>query len=773
MGNYWRFENNPFWHHEWRDFDAEVFVRIVGRLIAGAVATQVGLATLFLLIKPEQHWVGSVLFLAALIFHLVARMQVDRRIPKRSFINDAQRGAIDFLRILPVSGHELVVARKLPAWFLRIYIAGLWSPLYAVSFSFLGLPPTSAIPFSLLLGVIGWIEAFGVILLLFLPLPPQTSLILLLLFAVLWSSVSISKIDEVSTEQNLAIVKTLIVLFSFGLIALQFNRVRDWIGAFDFFAPQPFHGANLTPVWTTLWLMAAVGWIRVDRLARWLETPKGLRRFYFVPSLFIVLFFAQGFLWGWLQQIERWQPADCFAACASFTFAFGSLLHWLWFNWSWAEKTPPEKPPVSWLPETVAWRLITIFVSLIGCWQASLPLSQVDASFFSVWLVLSALDTFSLGLTKSLALRLMVSWRLRGYEFLSSLVFVPIAGILLRSPFLVAFSPSIALLVLGWKPLLSAINPIRLGSLLSISVPNISFLTAVIATVVRTLVLALIWDLVSSPEVSLRFQDRMNFLARFLSSINLVGEFAFILPAVEKILLARTQNPVFRHMVSVTRWRYGWLPYLAAFVFGLLKPSLSAVLFVFSLLTFIPIFWFVTYTTVHNYLRKLHQMGELWQWLITPLPSKTIVNGWRYGGWWWQLRWLGLLMWFFAGGLVGGGISYLPKLSLFLTPVFVIIASFGALIAANMVMGAVPLAIVDALREPQRAFSQQGQQWSKRKAFGFAGLMTIIVGVSVGTCGFLWFIAPIVGLVMSSTSVDPAVRALEQIRKAPMDRLPL
>ncbi|MFN3421952.1 MAG: hypothetical protein ACK40X_09545, partial [Armatimonadota bacterium] len=679
---------------------------------------------------------------------------------------------LDFLRILPVSGHELVLARKLPAWFLRIYIAGLWSPLYAVSFALLGLPPTSAIPFSLLLGVIGWTEAFSVILLFFLPLPSQISLILLLLFVILWSSVSISKVDEVPTEQRSAFAATFMVLLLLGLIALQFREVRVWRGAFDFFAPHPFYGTDLTPTWAALWLTAAAGWIRVDRLARWLETPKGLRRFYFVPPLFIMLFFTQGFLWGWLQQIRRWQPADCFTACASFSFVLGSILHWLWFNWSWAEKTPPEKPPISWLPEAVAWRLVTIFVPLIGCWRVSLPFSQVDASFLSIWLILSFLDTFSLGLTKSLALRLMAGWKLRGYEFLSSLALVPIAGFLFRFPFLVAFSPSIALLVLGWQPLLSAVNPIKFGNLFSISVPNISFMTAVIAPIVRALILALIWGLMSSLRVSLRFRGRVNFLARFLSLVNLIGEFVFILPAVEKILLARTQNPVFRHMVSVTRWRYGWLPYFAAFVFGLLKPSLSAISFVVFVLAFIPVFWFTTYTTVHNYLRKLHQTGELWQWLITPLPSKTIVNGWRYGGWWWQLRWLGLAMWLSAGGLLGGGISYLPRLSLFLKPVFVIIASLGALIAANMVMGAVPLAIVDALREPRQAFSQHGQRWSKRRAIGLTSLMAVLVAVSVGSCGFLWFVAPIVGLAMSSTSVDPAVRALEQIRKAPMDELP-
>lgn len=772
MGNYWRFESNPFWHHEWREFAPEVFVRIVGGLIAGAIAVQIGLASLFLLVKPSPFWVGSNLFIAALIFHLIARVQVDRQIPKRSFVDDAQRGTLDFLRILPVSGHELVVARKLPAWFLRLFIAGLWSPLYAVSFALLGLTPTSAIPLSLLLGTSGWMETMTLTLVLFLSVPAFISLLLLFTLVTFWSSESIARIDRIPAEQRLSFNAGWTVLFMLGLVAMQLNNARNWKGAFDFFAPQPFYSTLLNPAWATLWLMAAVGWVRVDRIARWLETPKGLRRFYFIPSLFIVLFFAQGFLWGWLQQVRRCQPADCFAACASFAFALGGTLHWLWLNWTWAEKTPPEKPPISWLPETIAWRSVAALVPLFGCWKASLPLSQVDAGFFSLWLTLSALDTFSLALTKSLAFRSIVGWRLKGVEFLSSFAFVPLIGFVLRLPFLIALSPSVALLVLGWQPLLSVVNPIRIGSLLSIPVPNISFLTAAIAPAVRTLLLAIVWRLMNVPALSLRFQVGTSFLARLFHYINLIGDFVFVLPAVEKMLVARTQNPVFRHMVSVFRWRYGWLPYFAPFLVGLLKPPLSAVLFVVFALVFVPVFWFVTYMTVHNYLRKLHQTGELWQWLITPLPSKAIVNGWRYGGWWWQLRWLGLPMWLFAGGLVGGGTTYLLKLWLFLTPVLIIIAALGILIVANMVMGAVPAAIVDALREPQQAFSQRGHQWSKRKAFGLASLMMVIVGVSVGSCGFLWFIAPIVGLVMSSASVDPAVRALEQIRKAPMDRLP-
>ncbi|MFA0740174.1 MAG: hypothetical protein DFNUSKGM_000272 [Candidatus Fervidibacter sacchari] len=774
MGNYWRFESNPFWHHEWKDFDAEAFIRAIRGLIAGAIAVQIGLASFFLIGQVSPFWAGTNLFLVAMISHFIALNYIDRRIPRRFFVDDAQRGSLDFLRLLPVSSYELVIARKLPFWFLRLFVAGLWSPLYAVAFALLGLPIATAIPFSLLLGTSGWMEIFGLILLFFLPVPASVSLPLLFLLATLWSSEGIQRLGSAPPERRVFFAAAWTVLLTLGIIAMQFQGVEKGSGGFHFFAPQPFYGTALTPIWATFWLMAAVGWARIDRLARWLETPKGLRRFYFFSSLFAFLFFSQGYLWGWLQQVRHWQPADCFAASASFSFAFAGVLHWLWFNWAWAEKTPPEKPPMAWLAETFAWRLVSVFVPLLGCWLTSLPISKLDIAFLHVWLFVSVADAFSLALTRSLVLRGMVQWRIKGLELLSSFAIVPIMGFALKLPLLVAFSPSLALLILGWQPALSPINPLRVGWLFSITLPNIPLWMAAAMPPARLILLWLVWQLVNAPVALVQQNFGVAKIAHLFAFVTRFGEFAFVLPAIEKLLLTRSPNPVFRHMVAATRWRYGWLPYLVAFAFGLFLPSLTVFVFAAFLLTFVPIFWFATYLAVHSYLRKLHQTGELWQWLITPLPSATIVNGWRYGGWWWQFRWLALFLWLFIGGWLGGGFSRLPQVWLWLisTPLLVLATVIAALIFASMVMGAVPIAIVDAFREPRRAFSTQGQKWSKGKALRLAGLMSILVGISVGTCGFLWFIAPFVGLATVSTSIDPAVRSLEHIRKAPMDKLP-
>lgn len=517
--------------------------------------------------------------------------------------------------------------------------------------------------------------------------------------------------------------------------------------------------------------MMAVGWARVDRLARWLEMPKGFRRFLSLPSLFTILFLSQGYIWGWLQQIERWRPEDCFSASAAFTFAFGGILHLLWFNWTWAEKTPPEKPPIEWLTETLAWRTVTLIVPLLGFWLTSLPLSHLDIGFLNLWLMISVLDAFSLALTKSMVLKVLVQYRLEAWNFLSIPAFILILGLISKSPFLIAFSPSLALLALGWEPFLASVTPLKVGKFLSISVPNMSLWAAMIMPTLRLALTALVWQTMKSPISLVRWKSCLIAFSKAFSIVQSIAKVAFVLPALEQMLLARSQNPVFRHMVTATRWRYGWLPYLIAFVFGFLMPNLP-VLFAFSLIASIPIFWLTTYLSIHSYLRKLHQTGELWQWLITPLPSKTIVNGWRYGGWWWQIRWLGFILWLFVGGIVKGT-AHMPKIWLLSTPLLVLVAIFALLVLATMIMGTVTVAISDALREPEQALSVQNLQWSRKKALALAGWMTLTVFVSICSCGLFWLVAWLVGMAVEFVNIDTAVKNLDQIRKAPMERLPL
>lgn len=96
MGTYYRFESNPFWHLEWRNFDTVSFIRTTLRFLGVAIIVQIGLATLLLIVKPNMFWVGTNLLLVALISHLIAINHIDQQAPKRSFFVTLREEALTF-----------------------------------------------------------------------------------------------------------------------------------------------------------------------------------------------------------------------------------------------------------------------------------------------------------------------------------------------------------------------------------------------------------------------------------------------------------------------------------------------------------------------------------------------------------------------------------------------------------------------------------------------------------------------------------------------------
>lgn len=363
----------------------------------------------------------------------------------------------------------------------------------------------------------------------------------------------------------------------------------------------------------------------------------------------------------------------------------------------------------------------------------------------------------------------MMRGQVKGTETLAMLAFVPFIGLLLGQPALVAFSPSLALLGIGFQPLLSVWLP-----KVSLVLTKVSVAAAAGMGLVRLVVLVVVWQWsVSGTKTKWEKSQVTLRLQRVWDLVWWLGEAVFVVPALERWLLVRIPSPVFRHFVQVTRWQYGWLFYLAAIATSLTLPSVVLPWTWLVLIPLLPLFWYVTYLTVHGYLRKLHQTGELWLWLITPMPSRVIVNGWRYGGWWWQVRWFGLLVWFWLGGLLKGlvTLSVGGQLTGPLAPFgllvgqMALIAGLG-LLCALAVMGAVPLAIVDAFREPKQVFGSKGHRWSQSTA-----LKTSLF-IAVPSC-FCVCLVTLIGVTTTIASSEPAVRALERVRKAPMDRLPL
>ncbi len=342
-----RLSENLFYNHEWKNFDARGFAHAALKRLVSAAFVCLALCALFALLPSplDVLWTGINTLVVTVVVHLWLRWQLDRQSPQRSFTDEAQQGALEFLRLLPVNAHYLVLARKLPSWLLRVWLAGLFMPMYALAFVFFGLPAEAAVPFALLLGIADWLLATALLPFVFLMGNSPSLLVPIFLLVLAASAQGVNRLDQSLPNAVSAFVLVLALFGAFLALMLQLVWVLDGQGAFAFFAPLPFYATHLSPIWATLWLAGAAGIVRIDRLARWLENPKGVRHFLFVLPLFLTLFITQGFLWGHLQQVQSWSPQDCLAACAAFSFAFSGILHWLWFNWQWAEKTPPSKPP--------------------------------------------------------------------------------------------------------------------------------------------------------------------------------------------------------------------------------------------------------------------------------------------------------------------------------------------------------------------------------------------------------------------------------------------
>jgi len=100
-------------------------------------------------VYPNPLIVGLVLLAIATLGHLIARL-FEPETP--SFHTEAEKGTLDFLRLLPFSAHQTVLVRAFPAFAFRLYLTILWLPLYSIAFNFWGISTTSAFCFAALVG---------------------------------------------------------------------------------------------------------------------------------------------------------------------------------------------------------------------------------------------------------------------------------------------------------------------------------------------------------------------------------------------------------------------------------------------------------------------------------------------------------------------------------------------------------------------------------------------------------------------------------------------
>ncbi|MCS7066887.1 MAG: hypothetical protein NZL85_11535, partial [Fimbriimonadales bacterium] len=134
-----RWRELPFWQLEYRRVEGEPLLRSMwGYALLGALA--LGLAALFGL-AFKRGFASPYLSLTALIVaHLMARGQLEQRLPNPSFLRDLQTGHLDQFRMLDLAPHALLLQRGLPALLYRLQSNILWLPLYAAWGAWAGVP---------------------------------------------------------------------------------------------------------------------------------------------------------------------------------------------------------------------------------------------------------------------------------------------------------------------------------------------------------------------------------------------------------------------------------------------------------------------------------------------------------------------------------------------------------------------------------------------------------------------------------------------------------
>ncbi|MCX7968535.1 MAG: hypothetical protein N3B10_08610, partial [Armatimonadetes bacterium] len=352
---------------------------------------------------------------------------------------------MDFLRLLPFSSHSLFIARSFPAFAFRLYVTTLWLPLYLAPFIIFGISTASAFCFAAIIGL----SSPNAILLFAMCLNPnlmqfygwQSNFLLAVLM------VAILPLRVSDSFKFLMKIDIFVILFLFGSILLS-----KWFPDPEFSIDKwlPFYSGSLPLLQGMALLLFASGIAHFDRTARWLESPKGMKRLVFVLPIAIVLFVTQGILWGYLKQELKWQLLDCFILCSIANFVLSGLLFWLWQNWSWAEKSVPTKEPSDLLTETFALRIVTALMPFVGYWLSGISSAQLDFNFVNFWLLLNFVDAFNLAVSRGISLKVLACWRISGVIWLAFVGAFPYLGLLSEKfSWLAAISPSASLLGLA------------------------------------------------------------------------------------------------------------------------------------------------------------------------------------------------------------------------------------------------------------------------------------------------------------------------------------
>ncbi|MCS7066654.1 MAG: hypothetical protein NZL85_10350, partial [Fimbriimonadales bacterium] len=375
-----RWRELPFWQLEYRRVEGEPLLRSMwGYALLGALA--LALAALFGL-AFKQGFASPYLALTALIVaHLMARGQLEQRLPNPSFLRDLQTGHLDQFRMLDLAPHALLLQRGLPALLYRLQSHILWLPLYAAWGAWAGVSGLDSV---LLWLLFAFAEPLVLILL---------SFYLTLSFIGIWEPLTLA-----------------LLVFGYGSLRevdrARFGFMSGWLFALLIGLPillrllMPMAWMYTLPDtgrFALVWLM--IEGLRWERRARWLNMPSGLWQYGWLLPAAGLLLMVFPLVWEWT---PLWNDAQRLQVSAILVFLIAGWLNTLLLT-TVRGRDPVQQRWTVHLHEVALVRALSVAVVFAGAfWYGAW---FAGSAFWSLWLLLTLVDVPLSGLYRLLLQR--------------------------------------------------------------------------------------------------------------------------------------------------------------------------------------------------------------------------------------------------------------------------------------------------------------------------------------------------------------------------------
>jgi|GEM_PF-1060137 len=578
-----------------------------------AVGAGVATALLLPLLATVRAGAGLYLLLSGLVLvHLGARSWVERRLPDPSFAADLRTGNFEQLRLTPHSAHTLLLQRGVPDLMVRALAMSIWLPLYALVARALGLTLLDTLVLWLLLAFANYFVL---------------GLVAFTLLASAWEGV-------------LIVAGLGLLLYPLMLDNGRMRATTANAGLFGVMIALPIAARLLMPPsWQTvlpdlrvvgvMWLLAEL--LRVERIARWIGTPSGIwRGYYLLPSAGLMAFVGafvhqqaefDGIVGAAQTQLKA---IGVFAAAGYLNLVLLTLRR---------HAEPAVQPLRAHLVETGLLRLLSVGVIGGGLSWWSLP--KGSALFWGVLAWLTAVEW------------LVGAWIRRALQQAHSRAPRLAYGVLL-----VGLLPALAYWV--HSPVLSS-----LPTVLSAFSPTFALVLASDAHArIHTLTAPLLVMILGAPIVRygallalLRLGVALQWATERPSWRSLRWlALPLLYPLFDWYAHRQARNPLSQLVMTERQPPFAPLLGVSAAILTLYNPSARQALF-FGLLVLLGVFlWLWGYYTTAKRVRRWIASGELTSAILAGLTPQQFYWGWVHGAWYHQMR---ILIAVISGALLG------------------------------------------------------------------------------------------------------------------------